>query len=64
MERLYTLSKNSKTMEIDDCVIETNEMNHQHMYGANEDDHKKQPEDFIRKSIKSSQLSTEDNKML
>ena len=51
-------------MEIDDCVIETNEMNHQHMYGANEDDHKKQPEDFIRKSIKSSQLSTEDNKML
>ena len=54
----------SHIMEINDCEIETNEMNHQDMNSANKDDHKKQLEDFIRESNKSSQLSDEDFKMV
>ena len=58
------MSNNSETMEITDCDIVTNEMNHQDINSANKDGHKKQLEDLIRESNKSSQLSNGDYKML
>ena len=47
-------------MEINDCEIETNEIIHQDTNSGNEDDHRKQLEDFIRVSNKYSQLSDGD----
>ena len=41
-------------MQIDDCEIGTNEMNHQDMNNAKEDVHKKHLKKFIRESNKSS----------
>ena len=54
------MSNNSETMEITDCDIVTNEMNHQDINSANKDGHKKQLEDLIRESNKSSQLTNGD----
>ena len=54
--RLFPVSDNSEIMEINDCEIETNEINHQDMNSANEDGHINQPEDLICESNKSSQL--------
>ena len=51
-------------MDINNCEIQTNEMNHQDMNSANKDDHKKQLEEIIRESYKSSQLSDGNYKML
>ena len=42
MGRLFPVSNNSETMEINDCEIETNEMNHQDKNRASDDDLKKQ----------------------
>ena len=44
------MSNNSETMEMNDSEIETNEMNHQDMNGANKDDHQKKLVDFFRES--------------
>ena len=54
----------SHIMEINDCEIETIEMNHQDMNSANKDHHEKQLDNFIAESMKSFQFSDGDYKML
>ena len=49
-------------MQINDCEIVTNEMNHKDMNSVNEDDEKKQLEDFIRGSNKNFYYLTETTK--
>ena len=44
------MSNNSETMKNNDCGAQTNEMNRQDMNSVNEDDHRRQLEDFIRES--------------
>ena len=51
-------------MEINDCEIETNNMNLQDMNITNDDELKKQLEDFIRECNEYSQLFDGDYKML
>lgn len=50
-------TENSEIMEIEDCKLESNDMNQQDMENTSEDILKKQLENFIRESNKSSQIS-------
>ena len=44
MERIFLVSNNLETTEINDYEIKTNEVNHQNTNSADEDDHKMQLE--------------------